>query len=285
MSLPDLLLAAILLLPALVLVLGMVGYPLAYEAALSLTDRRVDDPGRVVWLANYWDLLVDGRFWEAVGTTALYGVVATVLKLLLGLAMALALAKPFPGRPVVFVLLLLPWLYPAVLSATALHWMLNPLMYSSVILQLDRVSHAASVAVETWWPIARVILIDVWRGTSFFGVFLLVGRNAIPAELFEVAALEGGGPVAIFRRVTLPLLRLAALLAVVLSVGATFGDFTNLYLLTGGREVSHVVGTLAYDAALTRGELGYGAAISLSLVPLIAILMLGLIRFLEREGA
>src|SRR5262245_46658000 len=77
MSLPDLLLAAILLLPSLVLVLGMVGYPLAYESALSLTDRRVDDPGRVVWLANYWDLLIDGRFWEAVGTTALYGVVAT----------------------------------------------------------------------------------------------------------------------------------------------------------------------------------------------------------------
>jgi ABC-type sugar transport system permease subunit len=163
--------------------------------------------------------------------------------------------------------------------------MLNPLLYSGVILQLDRVNHAASVAVETWWPIARVILIDVWRGTSFFGVFLLVGRNAIPSELFEVAALEGGGPVATFQEVTLPLIRPAALLAVILSVGATFADFSNLYLLTGGREVSHVVGTLAYEVALTRGDLGLGAATSLAIVPLIALLMVGLVRLLDREEA
>jgi ABC-type sugar transport system permease subunit len=277
------LLAGILLAPSLVLVFGLIAYPLGYEAALSLTDERVDAPGTFVGLANYVDLLADGRFWGAVATTAVYVVVATALKVLLGLAMALALARSFPGRPAIFVLLLVPWLYPAVLSATALQWMFNPVLYSDVILRLDRIDHALSIWVEEVWPLARVILIDVWRGTAFYGVFLLVGRNAIPADLLDVAALEGAGPWAVFRRVTLPLLRPALLLAVILSFGATLADFTNLYLLTGGREVIHVVGTLAYEIALTRGNLGLGAATSLAIVPPVGLLMLALVRFLERD--
>jgi multiple sugar transport system permease protein len=280
----QLLLAGGLLLPAIVLVFGLIVYPLGYEAVLSLTDQRVDAPGSFVGLANYLDLLADRRFWGAVATTGVYVVVATALKVLLGLAMALALARPFPGRPLIFLLLLVPWFYPAVLSATALQWMLNPVLYSDVILRLDRINHVMSIGVEEAWPLARIILIDVWRGTAFFGVFLLVGRNAIPAALLEVAALEGAGPWSVFRQVTLPLLRPALLLAVMLSFGATLADFTNLYLLTGGRESVHVVGTLAYEIALTRGDLGLGAATSLALVPLVGLIMLATVRLLDREA-
>jgi ABC-type sugar transport system permease subunit len=280
-----LLLAGVLLLPAVALVFGLIAYPLGYEAGLSLTNQRVDAPGSFVGLANYVDLLTDRRFWGAVATTGVYVVVATTLKVLLGLAMALALARPFPGRPLVLVLLLVPWLYPAVLSATALQWMLNPVLYSDVILRLDQINHILSIGVEEGWPLARVILIDVWRGTAFFGVFLLVGRNAIPSALLEVAALEGAGPGTAFRRVTLPLLRPALLLAVMLSFGATLADFTNLYLLTGGRESTHIVGTLAYELALTRGDLGLGAATSLALVPAVGVLVLALARLLDREEA
>jgi ABC-type sugar transport system permease subunit len=281
----HLLLAAVLLAPSVVLVFGLIAYPLGYEAVLSLTDQRVDAPGSFVGLANYLDLLTDRGFWGAAATTIVYVVVATALKVLLGLAMALALARSFPGRSAIFLLLLVPWLYPAVLSATALQWMLNPVLYSDVILRLDRIDHALSIWVEEAWPLARVILIDVWRGTAFFGVFLLVGRNAIPADLLDVAALEGADPWTVFRRVTLPLLRPALVLAIILSFGATLADFTNLYLLTGGREVTHVVGTLAYEIALTRGDLGLGAATSLALVPPVGLLMLALVRFLDRDEA
>jgi multiple sugar transport system permease protein len=285
LDLSELALGIILLLPAFTLVFVLIAYPVGYELALSLTNRRVEGAGDFVGLANYVDLLADGPYWEAVATTLLYVVVASGAKLALGLAMALSLARPFFGRPIVFILLLLPWLYPAALSATALHWMLNPLLYTGLILRLDQIDHTASIWVETAWPLTRIILIDVWRGTSFVGVFLLVGLNAIPSDLFDFAALEGGSSWLVFRLVTLPLLKSSALLALTLSVGATLADFTNLYLLTGGRETTHVIGTLAYETALTLGDVGRGAAISLSIVPLVAVLVLGMVRLIEREGS
>jgi multiple sugar transport system permease protein len=279
----DALLGWLLLLPAFVLVFVLIAYPLAYEAFLSLTDARVEQPGRLIWLQNYLDLIADRRFWGAAATTLVYAAVATAGKLLLGTAMALSLARPFPGRPIVFVVLLLPWLYPAVLSATALHLILNPIVYNRVILPLELVSHGLSISTESLWPLARIIFIDVWRGTSFVGVFLLVGLNAIPSELFDVAALEGRNSWLVFRLVTLPLLGRALLLAVLLSVGATLSNFSNLYLSTGGREVTETLGSLAYQAAITRGDLGRAAATALSVLPLVVALMLALARLLDRE--
>ena len=130
---------------------------------------------------------------------------------------------------------------------------------------------------------ARVILVDTWRGTPFIGIFLLVGINAVPSELFEWARLEGTSAVRYFLLVTLPLLRSTILLACILSVSFTLGDFTNLYLVSGGREVLHIVGTLAYDTALTMGDTGYGAAMALSLMPAIVGLTLLLLHLLDQE--
>jgi ABC-type sugar transport system permease subunit len=280
----DVALGLLLVMPAGLLVFGMILYPFVYELGLSLTSARAAEDGAFVGLANYVELIQSGEFWQAAGNTLIYVGATTALKLAFGMVMALALARPFTGRSLVLVLLLLPWLFPAALSTTALYWLLNPLVESGngLVPRLSLLSPSLGMTVEGIWPMARVIGIDTWRGTSFFGVYLLVGLNAVPAELFEWARLEGASGWRRFRMVTLPLLRPTMLLATLLSISFTLGDFTNLYLVSGGRETLHVIGTLAYDTALTIGETGYGAAIALSLLPLVVGATLFLLSQLDR---
>src|SRR5207247_710304 len=124
----DTALGMLLVVPAGLLVFGMILYPFGYDLWLSLTNARAAEDGVFVGLANYVALAQSDLFWQAVGNTLLFVAATTVLKLGLGMVMALALARAFPGRSVVFVLLLLPWLFPSALSTTALYWLLNPLV-------------------------------------------------------------------------------------------------------------------------------------------------------------
>lgn len=281
----DVVAGVLLLLPAMILVLGMTLYPLAYEFWLSLTNARAAESGVFVGLANYAALAQRFLFWQSVGNTLIYVGATTALKLSLGMAMALALARPFKGRSFIFVMLLLPWLFPAALSTTALYWLLNPLVESGsgVIARVSLVDPSLGMAVQGIWPMVRIVAVDTWRGTSFFGIFFLVGLNAVPSELFEWGRLEGTSAFRYFRLVTLPLLQPTIVLATILSISFTLGDFTNLYLVSGGRETMHVVGTLAYDTALTLGNTGLGAAMALSLMPVIVGSVLWLLHRLDQE--
>jgi ABC-type sugar transport system permease subunit len=283
----DTALGVLLVLPAGLLVLGMILYPFGYELWLSLTSARAAEDGAFVGLANYLAVVQNAGFWQAAGNTLLYVGVTTALKLVLGMVTALCLVRPFTGRSIILVLLLLPWLFPAALSTTALYWLLNPLVESGngLVPRLSLLNPSLGMTVETIWPMARVIGVDTWRGMSFFGVYLLVGLNAIPAELFEWARLEGASGWRFIWIVTLPLLRPTILLAALLSISFTLGDFTNLYLVSGGRETLHVVGTLAYETTLTLGDTGYGAAIALSLLPFVVGGTLFLLRLLDRQRA
>jgi raffinose/stachyose/melibiose transport system permease protein len=120
-----------------------------------------------------------------------------------------------------------------------------------------------------------VTLFNIWRGSSFIGVFLLAGINAVPPELFEYALLESKSAWQRFWHVTVPLLRPFVALAVFLSLTTAFADLANVWMLTGGRIVFPVVGTQAYWLAIKGGQFGPASALALMLVPfLLAVLAL-----------
>ncbi len=277
--------AYMLMAPALLLVLAVFAYPVAWEVWVSFTDfsSRAEGGPEFVGLANYHRLLTDPDFWRSLLTTVAYFAVTTVAKLALGVAMALLLVRPARGRALVFLAVFLPWAYPGGVTVVAWYWMLNPPLTTSYSVVAGHLKHFVDgVFGGGAYAFASVILFNIWRGASFTAVFLLAGLNAIPTELLECAQLETRGAWQRFWRVTLPLLRPYIALAVFLSFTTAFTDLANVWMLTGGRIVFPVIGTHAYWLGIRGGQLAQGAAWSLSLVPLLAIALVVLFRWFDR---
>ncbi len=273
-----------LMAPALLLVLGVLAYPVAWEAWVSLTSFSSRAEGRPVFLglANYRAMLQAAEFWRGLATTVLYFAVTTAAKLALGVAMALLLARPSRGRALVFLAVFLPWAYPGGVTVVAWYWMLNPPLITSYSVFAGNLKHAFDGLLGTGaYAFASVMLFNVWRGGSFTAVFLLAGLNAIPTELFEYARLETRSAWQRFWRVTLPLLKPYMALAVFLSFTTAFADLANVWMLTGGRITFPVIGTYAYWLGIRDGRLAEAATYSLSLVPLLAVALFVLFRWFD----
>ena len=262
-----------LMAPAGALVLGILAYPVAWEIWASLTDfsSRAEGAPAFVGLANYARLLGDAWFWKALATTLGYLALTTGAKLVLGVGVALLLARPSRLRALVFLAVFLPWA-----------WMLNPPLITSYSVFMGNVKHAVDGVLGAGaWAFLSVMLFNVWRGGSFTAVFLLAGLNAIPMELFDYARLESRSAWQRFRAVTLPLLAPYMALAVFLSFTTAFADLGNVWMLTGGRIIFPVVGTYAYWLAVKSGQLAEAATWTLSLVPLLALGLVVLFRWFD----
>src|SRR5207247_7927786 len=131
------------------------------------------------------------------------------------------------------------------------------------------------------WAFLSVTLFNIWRGSSFIGVFLLAGINAVPPELLECALLESKSPWRRFWLVTVPLLKPFLALAVFLSLTSAFADLANVWMLTAGRIVFPIIGTHAYFLAIKAGQYGPASALSLTLVPVLLGILLALFRFFD----
>ncbi len=281
-------LAYLLLSPTLLLLLLVLAYPLGWEVWTSLTDFSPlnDGPPTFVGLANYRHLLATEEFWRAATVTVVYAAVTSVVKLILGIGFALLLARPFRGRALVFLAIFLPWAYPASVSVIGWYWTLSPPIPTAYSVFMGTMKYAVDGAFGSGaWAFLSVTLFNVWRGSSFIGVFLLAGINAIPSELFECALLESKSRWRRFRLVTVPLLLPFIALAVFLSLTTAFADLANVWMLTAGRIAFPVVGTQAYWLAIKAGQFGPAAALSLMLVPVLLTALLVLFRMFDPPEA
>jgi len=277
----DLPLAYLLLAPALLLLFGVLAYPVGWEVWVSLTDfsSLKGNPAEFIGFEHYRRFLADAEFWRVAAVTVSYGLVTSVAKLVLGLGFAVLLARPFPGRALVFLAAFLPWAYPASVSVIGWYWTLNPPLLTSYSRFVGDLKHAVDGVLGSGaWAFSSVALFNIWRGSSFIGIFLLAGINAIPPELFECALLESKSAWRRFWLVTVPLLKPFLALAVFLSLTTAFADLANVWLLTGGRIIFPVIGTHAYWLAIQAGQFGRASALSLILVPPLLVVLVVLFR-------
>jgi ABC-type sugar transport system permease subunit len=284
-------LAYLLLAPTLLLLGGVLAYPLGWEVWTSFTSLspRQDGGAAFVGLENYRRHLQDPQFWIAATVTVAHAAVTTLAKLALGLGFAVLLARPFRGRALVFLAVFLPWAYPASVSVIGWYWTLSPPITTSYSVFMGTLKYAVDGALGTGaWAFLSVTLFNIWRGSSFIGVLLLAGINAVPPELFEYATIESKSAWQRFWVVTVPLLRPFLALGVFLSLTTGFADLANVWMLTAGRIVFPIIGTHAYWLAIKAGEFGSASALSLMLVPFLLAALLVLFRLFdppEREAA
>jgi multiple sugar transport system permease protein len=280
----DVRLAYVLLAPALLLLLTALAYPVGWGVWTSFTDLSPlnDHPTAFVGLDNYRRLAVDPAFWRAAVNTVAYAAVTSVVKLVLGLGLALLLARPFRGRALVFLAVFLPWAYPASVSVIGWYWTLSPPIPTAYSVFMGNMKYAVDGLLGGGaWAFLSVTLFNIWRGSSFIGVFLLAGINAIPPELFECAALESKSVWQRFWLVTVPLLKPFLALAVFLALTTAFADLANVWMLTAGRIVYPVLGTHAYWLAIHGGQFGPASALSLTLAPFLLAVLFVLFRMFD----
>jgi multiple sugar transport system permease protein len=259
------------MLPAAVLLLLFLTYPLGLGVWLGFTDERIGRPGIFIGLENYEYLWTDAVFWLSVFNTLLYTVTASALKFGLGLWLALILNEKLPLKAFFRAIVLLPWVVPTVLSAIAFWWIYDAQfsIISYVLLKFGWIDTPINFLGDPTNARASVIAANVWRGIPFIAITLLAGLQTIPPSLYEAATLDGATSWQRFRYVTLPLLTPIIAIVMTFSVLFTFTDFQLIYVLTRGGPVNatHLMATLSFQRGISGGTLGEGAAIAVAMVP------------------
>lgn len=273
--------------PAVLFLLAFVAYPFAYGLLLSLQQRAVGQDGVFVGLQNFVNNANDPAFWQVARNTFVFTAVATVLKMIGGLALALVMNQQFPFKNTVRAALLLPWIVPTVLSTIAWMWIFDPTfsVINWVLVNSGLMATGPSWIGDGVLAMTAVIIANVWRGLPFYAITLLAGLQTISQELYEAAAIDGATARRRFWHVTLPLLKPVLLIVTMFSVIYTFSEFQLVYVLTGGgpANATNIFATHAFNIAMGAGQLGQGASVALSMFPPLLMVIAALTLYLRRE--
>jgi len=280
--------ALLLLSPALIFVLGAIAYPLVLEVWFSFSDAEVGELGRFVGLSNFRHVALGGVYHDALANTLIYAVGTVALKLVLGMALALALARPFRGRRLVYAVLFLPFIFPTTMGTIAWYYLFSNVHggFNYVLVGLGLVREPIRFLGSNGpLPMLSLITVNVWHGAGLFLVLLLASLRAIPSDLLDAALLDGANRARRFVYLVLPLLVPAMVLATALSLMGGFGDFAIVRQLTNGGPANHTqtVHNLAYLIALRDGDLGISAALALTLLPAYLLVLAYMLRTVVRR--
>ena len=264
-------LGLLFMLPAAALLLLFLTYPLALGTWLGFTDVKIGRAGEFVGLDNFRYLATDAVALLSLFNTFFYTVVASVLKFVLGLWLAVLLNEHLPFKAFVRAIVLLPFIVPTALSAIAFWWIYDA-QFSVISWTLQRmglIDTYINFLGDPWMARYSTIAANVWRGVPFIAICLLAGLQTISPSLYEAAALDGASGWQRFRHVTLPLLTPIIAVVMTFSVLFTFTDFQLIYVLTRGGPLNstHLMATLSFQRAISGGALGEGAALATAMVP------------------
>ena len=264
-------LGLLFMLPATLLLVVFLTYPLGLGIWLGFTDTKVGREGMFVGLENYEFLWDDEVTRLALFNTLFYTFVASVLKFVLGLWLAILLNERLPFKTFFRSVILLPYIVPTALSAIAFWWLYDAQfsIISWVLIKAGWIDNYIDFLGDPWNARFSVLAANVWRGVPFVAITLLAGLQTISPSLYEAAAIDGATAWQRFRHITMPLLTPMIAVVMTFSVLFTFTDFQLIYVLTRGGPLNatHLMATLSFQRAISGGALGEGAAIAISMVP------------------
>ena len=264
-------LGLVFMLPAGVLLLLFLTYPLGLGMWLGFTDAKIGRPGEWIGLANYIYLFGDTIARLSLFNTLFYTVIASTIKFALGLWLAILLNNNIPFKSFIRAVVLLPFIVPTALSAIAFWWIYDAQfsVVSWVLVKMGWIDRYIDFLGEPWLARMSTIIANIWRGVPFVAICLLAGLQTIPPSLYEAASIDGARPSQQFWYVTLPLLTPIIAVVMTFSVLFTFTDFQLIYVLTRGGPLNatHLMATLSFQRAISGGSLGEGAALAISMVP------------------
>ena len=270
--------------PLLAVILGLVAYPGVYAMFLSMLNKTET---AFVGLRNFEFLLRRDTFQDVVFQSVMFALVAVVGKALIGFIAAHAVnAIPTRGQRKWRGMMLVPWVIPPALSTLGWWWLFEP-TYSSLNWLLDKVGLTQIAWLsEIFWARFSVILVNIWVGAPFFLIMYLAALKSIPEERYEAASSDGASAWQKMIHVTLPMMRNIIAITVLFSIIVTLANFDIVRVLTQGNPLgkTHLFATYAMRYGLESGNIPLGAAVSLFMFPVLAILAFVILRNVRRRA-
>ena len=269
----DTKLALLFIAPASVGLLVFLVWPLLTGLYYSFTEYTTLTPPTWVGLENYRRLLADPVFWNSLKVTVLYVLINIGVQTLVALVIAVLMQR-LTQSTVLRSLVLAPYLVSNVVAAIVFLWILDTqLGIFNILLQWIGFDPIAFWASETW-VIPTVALVNVWRHMGYTALLLFAGLQSIPAHLYEAARTEGAGEIAMFRRITLPLLRPILALVLIMTIIGSFQVFDTISVTTQGgpADASKVLQMYIYENAFAQYEFGYASALSVALLVILMVI-------------
>lgn len=260
--------------PALLFSASIALFPICFTVWLSFRRHMpIFGISEFVGLSQYRFLLEDTRFWNALGNTAYFLALSVPLELSLGVAFALLLNRPFPGRNLCRALVLVPWAVPNVVAARFWEWIYNADFGVLNYLLGTRVNWLGDPS----WAIHAAVAADVWKTTPFVVLLVLAALQVIPEDLYRAARADGATAWQRFRHITLPLLSPVLLLVLLFRTIDAARIFDLLFVLTGGGPANTTETLVVYNYKLYYRTLQFGYGSALAVATFLFILSLSLV--------
>jgi multiple sugar transport system permease protein len=263
-------LGALMLAPSLLVIALVAAYPIGYALWLSLHEYSVRIPGLSRWAGfeNYSDALWGAHsheFWTVFKTTFIFAFISVGLELVLGIGMALAMHQAFKGRALLRTTVLVPWAILTVVTAMTWKTIFEPdLGFANTILRTLHLPGAHVVWLgQSGYALAVMIFADVWKTTPFMALLILAGLQVIPDDVYDAAKVDGATAWQRFRRVTLPLLMPAILVALIFRTLDALRIFDLPFVLTRGANGTNTLSLDAQQTLVNDGIIGLGSALSI----------------------
>ena len=285
----------LLILPVVVVITAILGYPLYKLVTLSFQQyglpELIQRKGVWIGLDNYSSVLHDQVFWRVLLRTAIFTAANVALTIGLGTAIAFLLVRVSGWVRVLLTAgLVLVWSMPAVVAVQVWYWMTN--FQNGILNHVLTQLHVGEYAQHDWYgtpfsALTMVTLLIVWGAIPFVAITVYAGLAQVPRELVEAAEIDGAGPIRVFRDVTFPVLKPIFLILTSLSIIWDFGVFTQPYLLIGASHVdasNYLMGVYVFIEGYAHSDFGRGAAISLLMLLIVAVLSVFYVRRMVKMG-
>jgi multiple sugar transport system permease protein len=247
--------------------------------------NALDPPTRFTGFDNFVRLAHDKAVVGSISNTAMYVVVGTLLSTVLGIAFAVVLQKPFPGRSLVIAVLILPWALPGVVEGILWTGIFdsNAGLVNGLLASFHLGGDTVLLGHNRLLTITLIELVQVWQITPLSALLILAGLQLIPGELYEAAEIDGCNAWSAFRRITLPLARPGIAVAMVQAIIATLNVFDQPYVLNGAANTAASVTMQTYFISFQDLDFGEGYALSLLITAVTLFVSLGVVAAVYRR--
>ncbi|HCQ64658.1 MAG TPA: sugar ABC transporter permease [Rhodobacteraceae bacterium] len=286
--------AWLFLAPMLVTLFVVAAWPLGRTVWFSFTDASLDLISQARWVGirnylewvdwgdgtgQYYGLLADPRWWRSVWNTVRFAVVSVSFETLFGLVIALVLNQSFRGRGLVRAAVLIPWAIPTIVSAKMWAWMMHDQfgILNDMFMRLGLISEPVAWTASPDTAMIAILIVDIWKTTPFMALLILAGLQMVPQDIYEAAKLDGVPPTRVFRKITLPLIMPAVLVAVVFRALDALRVFDIVYVLTPNTDATRTMSVYARENLFDFDQFAYGSAASTLLFLVIALITISFI--------